>query len=121
MPGASRSIARLPAIVALAMCAGAVSPPALAAGAPLLEMIQATGPQRAASKLEALGTAATAENFVRDVATPPRPLVDLFLASGLDVNSRDAQGRTPRLVAAAGTDATLAGRLLAAGADPRIG
>lgn len=103
------------------MCAGAVWPCGLAAGTPLLEMIQATGPQRAALKLEALGTAVTGENFVRAVATQHRPLVDLFLASGLDVNSRDAQGRTPLLVAAAGTDATLADRLLAAGADPGIG
>jgi len=67
-----------------------------------------------------LGAEASGDSFVRAVATQHRPLLDLFFASGVDVNGRDAQGRSALLAASITQDHAVIERLLAAGADPRL-
>ena len=85
-----------------------------------LDAIRAAAPQRAEAKLETLGAKTSGESFVRAVTTQHRPLIELFLASGADVNSQDATGRTTLLAAAAANDGHLVQRLLSAGANPRL-
>jgi ankyrin repeat protein len=85
-----------------------------------LDAIRAVTPHRAVSQLETLGADPSGESFVRAVATQHRPLIELFFASGVDVNGRDAQGRTALLAASVTQDQVLIDRLLGAGADPRL-
>ena len=73
--------------------------------------------QRAIAQLEASGMAITGEAFVRAVGTQHRPLIDLFLQSGIDVNAAGEGGRTALLVAALSKDWSLVEHLLASGAD----
>ena len=58
--------------------------------------------------------------FARAVASARQPLIDLFLTAGVNVNSVGEQGRSALLIATLGRNWTLAQRLLADGADPRI-
>jgi ankyrin repeat protein len=74
--------------------------------------------QQAVAQLETFGAPLTGDAFVRAVATRHRPLIDLFLQAGMDVNAPGAQGRTALLTAALGQDWNLMHQLLAAGADP---
>ncbi|MBQ4491225.1 MAG: hypothetical protein II965_08280, partial [Pyramidobacter sp.] len=46
-------------------------------------------------------------------------LADMLLKAGANVTARDRHPRTPLFTAAREGDAAMAGRLLAAGADPR--
>ncbi len=59
-----------------------------------------TPQQQAINQLETTGMPFTADGFVRAVSTGHRPLVDLFLTAGIDINAKAADGRTPLLAAA---------------------
>lgn len=74
--------------------------------------------EKAAARLELLGLAATGEALSRAIVAKQRPLVELLLAARVDVNSTDAEGRSPLLAATLAGDWDLATRLLGSGADP---
>lgn len=74
---------------------------------------------RALTELAVLGEAPTTEAFIRAVASRHRPLAEFFLGARVDVNATTEGGRTALLTAAMLGDASLVGRLLALGADPR--
>jgi ankyrin repeat protein len=80
---------------------------------------QASGPEKdqARARIEMLGWEATPDRFLVALATGVRPLIELYLDAGSPVNVRDAQGRTPLLVALLRKDWSLAERLLGAAAD----
>ena len=73
----------------------------------------------ATAQLEMLGFPATGEAFIRTIATKHRPLIDLYLAAGIDPNARDSEGHSALLAATLSHDWDLAARLLSAGADPK--
>jgi ankyrin repeat protein len=73
--------------------------------------------EQAASRLDFLGLPKTGEMFVRCIAAAHRPVIDLFLASGIDVNE-PGRGKCPPLLAAVlSRDFDLARSLIDAGAD----
>ena len=61
------------------------------------------------------------DSFARAVATRNHLLLDLCLAEGVDVNGRDAEGRTALMVAMLQRDHVLVRRLLEGGANADIG
>ena len=71
----------------------------------------------AVAQLDILGSNRDGEAFVRAVSTRHKPLIDLFLAAGADVNAPDSEGRTALLVASFGKDWELVKTLLAHRAD----
>jgi ankyrin repeat protein len=72
------------------------------------------------ARLELVGMSSDGASFALAVAARQRPLVDLALAAGADVNAVDEAGRTPLLVAALAKEWDLVQALLGAGADPNI-
>lgn len=84
---------------------------ALSAAVPHLE---------AQARLQMLGFEGRGEEFVRAIAARHSQMVELFLASGIDVNSRDESGRSALFAAIASNQLDLARRLLSAGADPKV-
>src|SRR5436305_11833574 len=61
------------------------------------------------------------EELVRAVTINRESLVDLYLIEHVDPNGRDAQGRTPLLIAMMQQDWKMARRLAEAGAPVEIG
>jgi ankyrin repeat protein len=74
---------------------------------------------RATEQLEMLGFPANGEAFIRTIASGHRPLIDLYLAAGIDPNAADGEGHSALLAAALSHDWDLVSRLLNAGADPK--
>ena len=74
---------------------------------------------RATEELEMLGSPSNGEAFIRTIISKHRPLIDLYLAAGMDPNATDAEGHTALLAAALSHDWDLVSRLLEAGADPK--
>ena len=72
------------------------------------------------ARLELLGMSADGPFFALAVAARQRPLVELALAAGADVNAVDEAGRTPLLVATLGKQWDLVQALLKAGANPNL-
>jgi len=70
--------------------------------------------------IESLGGPIDASGLVRAVAAENRPLIDLFLQAGADLNARDEEGRTPLLTAVLTKNWTLLNDLLKRGADPNL-
>lgn len=82
---------------------------------------QTTPPrQRAINQLEAAGMPLTADGFVRAANTGHRPLIDLFLTAGMDINAVATDGRTPLLAAALGKHWPLVDQFLELGASVNI-
>jgi ankyrin repeat protein len=71
----------------------------------------------ALQQLEAAGLPATGDALVRTVATGHRPLVELLLTAGVDVNAVGAGNRTALLTATLAKDWGMANYLLEMGAD----
>lgn len=90
------------------------SPPAALVSIPPPQM-----QERASTQLDQLGMPLDGDYFVRAIATAHRPLVDRFLAAGVDVNATDAEGRTPLFTAIATQQWDLMRTLLGRSADPR--
>ena len=76
--------------------------------------------QQAAEQIEAMGLSLDANSCNRAVAAKNQRLIELFLASGFNLNARGDQGRTPLLVAALQQNWALVGELLKAGANPNV-
>jgi len=74
---------------------------------------------RATEQLEMLGFPSHGEAFIRTIVSGHRPLIDLYLAAGIDPNTADADGHSALLAAALSHDWDLVSRLLEAGADPK--
>jgi ankyrin repeat protein len=75
--------------------------------------------QRATEQLEMLGFPPNGEAFIRTIVSAHRPLIDLYLAAGVDPNTTDGEGHTALLAASLSHDWDLVSRLLEAGADPK--
>jgi len=75
--------------------------------------------ERATQQLDMLGFPANGEAFIRTIISGHHPLIDLYLAAGIDPNATDADGHTALLAAALSHDWDLVSRLLEAGADPK--
>ena len=73
-------------------------------------------PEAARDRLELLGFPLGSDAFARAVATRHRPLIELCFAAQLDMNTPDADGRTPLLLATLVGDWETARKLLNAGA-----
>ena len=74
--------------------------------------------QIALQQIEAMGLPYDANSCLRAVAAKNRNLIDLFVKSGFDLNSRGARGRTAMMEAALQGDWALASDLMKAGASP---
>ncbi len=74
----------------------------------------------AAMQLEMLGFSVDGPDFIRAISTAHRPLIDLFLAAGVDVNAADDSGCTSLFAAAISQQWELAGELLKLGADAKL-
>jgi ankyrin repeat protein len=75
--------------------------------------------ERAKGQLEMLGFPPSGEAFIRTIISRHRPLIDLYLAAGIDPNATDGEGHTALLAATLSHDSDLVSRLLEAGADPK--
>jgi ankyrin repeat protein len=75
--------------------------------------------QRASEQLEILGFPSNGEAFIRTILSGHHPLIDLYLAAGIDANSVDSEGHSALLAAALSHNWDLVSRLLEAGADPK--
>lgn len=84
---------------------------------PSTENIRSDPRTEALQRLEAAGLPATGDALVRTVATGHRPLVELLLAAGVDVNAVGAGDRTALLTAVLGKDWSMVGYLLEKHAD----
>ena len=99
--------------------ASAEQPAAFSTGnAPTIEA-RLSEKERATEQLEMLGFPSNGEAFIRTIISGHRPLIDLYLAAGIDPNATDGEGHTALLAAALSHDWDLAARLLEAGADPQ--
>jgi ankyrin repeat protein len=73
--------------------------------------------QRAIERLDALGVTRDGPSLVRVVSASHRPVIDLLLAAGVDVNAPDQRGRSALIAAALARDWSTVARLIAAGAN----
>ncbi|RYD74354.1 MAG: hypothetical protein EOP84_20045, partial [Verrucomicrobiaceae bacterium] len=79
-----------------------------------------TPQQQAILQLETAGMPFTADGFVRAVATGHRPLVDLFLTAGMDINAVASDGRTALLSASLAKQWELVDHFLKLGASVKV-
>src|ERR1700739_2392937 len=89
--------------------------PAASPVAPTIEA-RLSEKQRASEQLEILGFPSNGEAFIRTILSEHHPLIDLYLAAGIDANSVDAEGHSALLAAALSHNWDLVSRLLEAGA-----
>ena len=104
----AHSITRFSLVFAIAV-ALIFSPENAAAGRPIDN-------DAALTRLELLGFPLGPDAFARAVATRHRPLIELCFAAQLNMNTPDADGRTPLLLAALHGDWETARKLMNAGA-----
>ncbi len=97
---------------------GDAQSPANASTAPEAPPLDAR--QKAVAEVEAAGAALTADGFVEAVGKRDETLVGLFIAAGIDVNGRNAQGQGALSAAVANADRGIIDRLLAAGANVNL-
>src|SRR5688500_18783476 len=83
----------------------------------LLAPRQITPRQRAISQLESSGMPFTDDGFVRAVSSGHRPLVDLFLTAGMDINATATNGHTLLLAAALARQWPLVDQFIQSGAS----
>jgi uncharacterized protein len=73
---------------------------------------------RARATLQNSGIAFSDESFLRYAQSGDASIVDLFLAAGININSKNSEGETALVLASRKGHTTLAESLLRAGADP---
>ena len=104
----------------LSFCLASAEPPASSprGASPTIEA-RLSEKARAIEQLEMLGFPSSGEAFIRTIISGHRPLIDLYLAAGIDPNTTDAEGHPALLAAALSHDWDLVTRLLDSGADPK--